>query len=358
MYRTVMTSVAALAAVVPMLVVAAPAAEAGRHADARHSASPSRGATSLKSSRPVNMRQHSNKPSHATGRSGTRQSVLSKPSVANSQKLAPKLAPASARNKISSQNAPISQDTLRKEGLPIDGQWLPGRVVAPSLGTVVKSPKHPNAAKSSLATMPNAAPTPIPADGIPQPGGPLLGSSGVKNAPGGAQISPRDVAKDPAAPGLKDAGKRLSSKDAAIGAGIIPGTSKAPPGPPSPAPVPDPGPGQKPDPAPTPKTPPVGAPAGRAPKIVVVPGLGFGDRQAPAVVEYVPHYAVPRYQAQPRPQLQPAKTKTSEPVCVEGVWAMQDNDKKYVCLSWYFRGRIYLPDQMAEILAQLEPKAQ
>ena len=269
MYGTVMTSVAALAVVVPMLAVASPAAEAGHHSAGPHSGSPSRGATGVRSSRPMNMRQQSNRTTQGTGRSGNRQSVLSKPPVVNSQKLAPNLAPASARNKIPTQNAPIGQDTLRKEGLPIDGQWLPGRVVAPSVGTVLKSPNHPNAAKSSLAKMPNAAPMPIPADGISQPGGPLLGGSGIKNAPAGSQIPPRDVAKDPAAPSLKEAGKRLSSKDAAIGAGLIPSTSKAPPGPP-PAPVPVPGPEPKPDPVPTPKTPPVGAPAGRAPKIVAV----------------------------------------------------------------------------------------
>jgi hypothetical protein len=370
MYRTVTVSVATLAIAVPMLVVASPMAEAGRHSAARHIAAG--GAANFKASRPMIVRQQFNRTVQGAARTGSRYPAPNRPSTTvNVPKLAPKLGPAPGPA-LNQTPTTKSRDAIRqavnqptkgaqvpafvphtRDGTPAN---IPGRINSPDKLTM-GSAKSPDATKGSVTKMPPPAaaqPKPIPADGVPRPGGPLLGSSGIKNTPAGEQIAPRDVAKDPAAPGLKGAGKGLSGKDAAIGAGIIPSTPKAPPPAPPPAPPGPPLPPVSETPAPLP-TPP---PSGRPPAIVVVPGIGFGDRQAPAVVEYVPRYAVPRYQAQPRQQLQPAKTKTDEPVCVEGVWAMQDNEKKYVCLSWYFRGRIYTPDQLAQVLAQLQPKAQ
>jgi hypothetical protein len=406
MYGTVMTSVAALAVVVPMLAVASPAAEAGHHSAGAHSGSPSRGATGVRSSRPMNMRQQSNRTTQGTGRSGKMHSVVTRPAM-NQQKLAPKLGPP-ANNMLTSK----SSQAMRQAVNP------------PTNGTMAA---------------PAGQPVPIPAKGVPRPGGPVLGASGV-NAPL-APIPPRDTGKDPASAGLmtpsvrghatlpplkptvapqKLAPKlsqkspcqvRLWKEDRCIttsdGAGqpytrdkkpILDWSPPALRGPNSPKPVPvqpvpagegaptvlrqagmakDPGraklepfkpkqtassetpPNTPPQPAPTPTLEP--KPQRQPPAVVVVPGIGFGDgliRQAPAIVKYGPHYATPGHWPQPQLRLQPAKAKTAEPVCVEGTWAMQDDEKMYVCWSWYFRGRIYTPDQMAQVLAQLQPQAQ
>jgi hypothetical protein len=50
--------------------------------------------------------------------------------------------------------------------------------------------------------------------------------------------------------------------------------------------------------------------------------------------------------------LQP-RSVNDDPVCLQGTWATQEIQRKYVCLSWYFRGQIYTPDQLAQVLAQL-----
>jgi hypothetical protein len=50
--------------------------------------------------------------------------------------------------------------------------------------------------------------------------------------------------------------------------------------------------------------------------------------------------------------VQPRYAK-DDPVCLQGTWATQENQKMYVCLSWYFRGQIYTPDQLSQVLAQL-----
>jgi hypothetical protein len=78
------------------------------------------------------------------------------------------------------------------------------------------------------------------------------------------------------------------------------------------------------------------APAAPAPSNAPAPSY------APA-----PGYSAPRYSPQP------AAVAKDEPVCVHGTWAMQDNQKVYVCLSWHFRGQVYTPDQMEAVIAQL-----
>ena len=42
-----------------------------------------------------------------------------------------------------------------------------------------------------------------------------------------------------------------------------------------------------------------------------------------------------------------------EPVCEQGVWATQETERKYVCLSWRFRGQAYTLDQLEVVLAEL-----
>jgi hypothetical protein len=32
--------------------------------------------------------------------------------------------------------------------------------------------------------------------------------------------------------------------------------------------------------------------------------------------------------------------------------ATQDQQQQYVCLSWFYQGRIYTPDQLEQVLAQ------
>jgi len=75
-------------------------------------------------------------------------------------------------------------------------------------------------------------------------------------------------------------------------------------------------------------------------------GAGNGDRG------YQPQPSVgqPGYAAQPRPQPRLVK---DDPVCVQGTWVMQLGQKKYVCLSWHFRGELFTPDQLDVVLARL-----
>jgi hypothetical protein len=65
----------------------------------------------------------------------------------------------------------------------------------------------------------------------------------------------------------------------------------------------------------------------------------------------------PRFDARPGYDAPPPRSQpryvNDDPTCLQGTWAMQDDQKKYVCLSWYFRGRIYTPEQLEQILAQL-----
>jgi hypothetical protein len=86
---------------------------------------------------------------------------------------------------------------------------------------------------------------------------------------------------------------------------------------------------------------------------------GNGDRNrgggdAPVAAAPAPSYSAPApsYSA-PRYSSQPSAVAKDEPVCVQGTWAVQDNQRVYVCLSWHFRGQIYTPDQMEVVIAQL-----
>ena len=337
MYGTVMTSVAALAVVVPMLAVASPVAEAGHHSAGPHSGSPSRGATGVRSSRPMNMRQQSNRTTQGTGRSGKMHSVVTRPAM-NQQKLAPKLGPP-ANNMLTSK----SSQALRQAVNPSTNGTKPTvapQKLAPKLSCDVRLRKEDRCITTSdgagqpytrdkkpiLDWSPPAlrgpnSPKPVPVQPVPTgEGAPtVLRQAGMAKDPGRAKLEPFKMETT---------------------------SPQTPPNtPPQPAPTP----------TPEPK------PQRQPPAVVVVPGIGFGDgliRQAPAIVEYGPHYAAPGHRPQPQLRLQPAKAKTAEPACVEGTWAMQDDEKKYVCLSWYFRGRIYTPDQMAQVLAQLQPQAQ
>jgi len=33
---------------------------------------------------------------------------------------------------------------------------------------------------------------------------------------------------------------------------------------------------------------------------------------------------------------------------------MENNERRYVCLSWYYLGQIYTPDQLEQVLVQQE----
>ena len=84
--------------------------------------------------------------------------------------------------------------------------------------------------------------------------------------------------------------------------------------------------------------------------IIVMPGQG----DAPGVAEPAPRYYAPRYQAQPQPQVQPQRViAKDDPTCVQGTWAMLGDEKKYVCLSWHFRGQLYTTDQLEQVLEAL-----
>ena len=45
--------------------------------------------------------------------------------------------------------------------------------------------------------------------------------------------------------------------------------------------------------------------------------------------------------------------ESDQPVCAQGTWAMQGDERKYVCLSWRFRGQIYSLPELEQVLAQL-----
>jgi hypothetical protein len=49
----------------------------------------------------------------------------------------------------------------------------------------------------------------------------------------------------------------------------------------------------------------------------------------------------------------PTPSQDDEPVCEQGTWAMQGNEKRYVCLSWRFRGQVYAPYELEAVLAPL-----
>ena len=59
----------------------------------------------------------------------------------------------------------------------------------------------------------------------------------------------------------------------------------------------------------------------------------------------------PSYPRQPAVAKRPV---TTDPVCVQGTWATQDEKKVYVCLSWYFRGHVYTPDELQQVLTKLQ----
>jgi hypothetical protein len=45
----------------------------------------------------------------------------------------------------------------------------------------------------------------------------------------------------------------------------------------------------------------------------------------------------------------PAFASVADPICVQGSWAQAGNGTQYVCLSWYFEGRLYAPTEMAQL---------
>ena len=297
MSRTVPTSVAALILLMPMLTASAPSAEARQHSVGGHSASPLRGAARLKSSRPMNMRQQSNRTTQGTERSSSRRSALNKPPSLGPNRLAPKLSNPGASTPTQVPKDPASSGLQGRGNGSTSKDALPGKT----------EPATPGTRTGKLHKVGGGA------GGIQKAKEALAAQEKAK-----AEQNNKDIpVKDPGSDSDKDHGK-----------------------------------GQ-----------------GRPPLIVVVPGHvgdghsdgdrqgGAGYRYAPSMVEPGPRYSVPRTQSRPQ-QLQSAKIKKDEPVCVEGVWALQDSEKKYVCLSWYFRGQIYTPDQMAQVLAQLQPQAQ
>src|SRR5262245_15389327 len=87
------------------------------------------------------------------------------------------------------------------------------------------------------------------------------------------------------------------------------------------------------------------------------PGPSFGDRGDRSGPDFAPGYTPqPGYVQPPRYTAQPSvrpRDVSDDPVCLRGTWALQDGQKKYVCLSWHFRGQIYTPDQLEGVLAQL-----
>jgi hypothetical protein len=70
-----------------------------------------------------------------------------------------------------------------------------------------------------------------------------------------------------------------------------------------------------------------------------------GARYPAAPANPNPGDAAPRYAAQPA-------QVTDKPVCLSGTWATQNQQQQYVCLSWFYQGRIYTPDQLEQVLAQ------
>jgi hypothetical protein len=47
-----------------------------------------------------------------------------------------------------------------------------------------------------------------------------------------------------------------------------------------------------------------------------------------------------------------ASANAADPICVQGSWAQAGAERQYVCLSWYFPGRLYAPTETAELAAQ------
>lgn len=98
-------------------------------------------------------------------------------------------------------------------------------------------------------------------------------------------------------------------------------------------------------------------PGRRPPKVVIIapppiiapPALPV---YAPAIVQ--PRVVQPVVVPPSRPARQPvaAPARSNDPVCVDGTWATQDSQaqKKYVCLSWFYRGKLYTPDQLQQVL--------
>jgi pimeloyl-ACP methyl ester carboxylesterase len=55
-----------------------------------------------------------------------------------------------------------------------------------------------------------------------------------------------------------------------------------------------------------------------------------------------------------RPLPQPVEVDQENPICAEGSWAMERDEMKYVCLSWFLRGSTYTPAELEQVLAQLK----
>lgn len=76
---------------------------------------------------------------------------------------------------------------------------------------------------------------------------------------------------------------------------------------------------------------------------------GFGT--APSASMPTPGYRSPA-PASPGAYGRPQRgAVTDRPVCLSATWAMQGSEKKLVCLSWYYSGRIYTPDELEQVLA-------
>ena len=328
MSRTVPTSVAALILLMPMLTASAPSAEARQHSVGGHSASPLRGAARLKSSRPMNMRQQSNRTTQGTERSSSRRSALNKPPSLGPNRLAPKLSNPGASTPIQVPKDPASSGLQGRGNGSTSKDALPGKTEPATPGTRTGKLHKVGGGAGGIQKAKEALAAQEKATGTRRGKLNKVGGGG-----GGIQKAKEVLAAQ------EKAKAEQNNKD---------------------NPIKDPGSDSDKD---------HGKGQGRPPLIVVVPGHvgdghsdgdrqgGAGYRYAPSMVEPGPRYSVPRTQSRPQ-QLQSVKIKKDEPVCVEGVWAIQDNEKKYVCLSWYFRGQVYTPDQMAQVLAQLQPQAQ
>jgi CubicO group peptidase (beta-lactamase class C family) len=51
------------------------------------------------------------------------------------------------------------------------------------------------------------------------------------------------------------------------------------------------------------------------------------------------------------PQPQPTPAADAHPVCVQGSWAEENDQKRYVCLSWFYQGQLYAPAELEQVLA-------
>jgi hypothetical protein len=185
--------------------------------------------------------------------------------------------------------------------------------------------------------------TPAPQGRSPNSGKPVLRFDPTIS--GATKASLRDPSAAKLAPGAKPgASPKTSIRDALESQGKPSAPSKTPA-------------------SPTPRAEPSSAPSAtapprahqelprpeRSPRIVIRPPIGvppshIGERHI--AVERRPREVVSRYQSRP----QHTRIKSDEPVCVEGAWALQGSDKRYVCLLWYFQGRTHTPDQLAHVL--------